>query len=53
MRDWMVDLVYLALIICSFGICYERCTLLSHRIDMIIMIQQAQQIDIDKLSENK
>ena len=43
MRDWMVDLVYLALIICSFGICYERCTVLSHRIDMIIMVQQSQE----------
>lgn len=36
----MVDLVYLSLIICSFGICYERCTLLSHRIDMV---QQSQE----------
>jgi hypothetical protein len=53
MRDLVVDLVYLSLIIYSFGICYHRCTLLSHRIDMIIMIQQSQQIDIDKLSENK
>lgn len=52
MRDWMVDLVYISLIIYSFVICYHRCTVLSHRIDMIIMVQQSQQIDIDKLSEN-
>jgi hypothetical protein len=43
MRDWVVDLVYLSLIIYSFGICYHRSSVLSHRIDMVIMVQQSQE----------
>jgi len=43
MRDWVVDLVYLSLIICSFVICYHRSSVLSHQIDMVIMVQQSQE----------
>jgi hypothetical protein len=43
MRDLVVDLVYLSLIIYSFGICYHRSSVLSHRIDMVIMVQQSQE----------
>jgi hypothetical protein len=50
MRDWIVDiiirtntLVYLALIIVSFAVCYHRLSVLSHRIDMVIMVQQSQE----------
>ena len=53
MRDWVVDLFYLTLIIVGFAICYHRSSVLSHRIDMIIMVQQSQQKYIDKLMENK
>lgn len=52
MRDWVVDLFYLALIIIGFAICYHRSSVLSHRIDMVIMVQQSQQKYIDKLIEN-
>jgi len=40
MRNWVVDLVYLALIIVSFIVCYHRLSVLSHRIDMV---QQSQE----------
>ena len=53
MRDYMVDLFYLVLIILGFAVCYHRSSVLSHRIDMIIMVQQSQQKYIDKLMENK
>lgn len=53
MRNWMVDLVYLSLSFVGFVICYHRCTLLSHRIDMVIMVQESQQKYIDKLMEKK
>lgn len=43
MRDCLVDLFYLALIIVSFAVCYHRSSVLSHRIDMIIMVQQSQE----------
>jgi hypothetical protein len=52
MRDWIVDfvsgfsiydLVYLGLIIVSFAVCYHRLSVLSHRIDMVIMVQQSQE----------
>lgn len=43
MRDWIVDLVYLALIVVSFVVCYHRLSILSHRIDMVIMVQQSQE----------
>jgi hypothetical protein len=43
MRDWIVDLVYLTLIIVSFAACYHRLSILSHRIDMVIMVQQSQE----------
>lgn len=49
----MRDLFYLALIIVSFAICYHRSSVLSHRIDMVIMVQQSQQIYIDKLIGEK
>lgn len=49
----MRDLFYLALIIVSFAVCYHRSSILSHRIDMIIMVQQSQQKSIDELMENK
>lgn len=51
MRDYMVDLFYLVLIILGFAVCYHRSSVLSHRIDMIIMAQQSQQIYIDRLME--
>jgi hypothetical protein len=43
MRDCVVDLVYLSLIIVSFVICYHRLSVLSHRIDMVIIVQQSQE----------
>jgi hypothetical protein len=43
MRDWIVDLVYLTLIIVSFAACYHRLSILSNRIDMVIMVQQSQE----------
>jgi hypothetical protein len=43
MRDWIVDLVYVGLIIVSFAVCYHRLSVLSHRIDMVIMVQQSQE----------
>jgi len=39
----MRDLFYLTLIIVSFAICYHRSSVLSHRIDMVIMVQQSQE----------
>ena len=51
MRDCIVDLFYLALIIVSFAICYHRSSLLSHRIDMVIMVQQSQQQSLNRCLE--
>lgn len=51
MRDWVVDLFYLALIIIGFAICYHRSSVLSHRIDMVIMVQQSQQDSLNRCLE--
>ena len=51
MRDCIVDLFYLALIVISFAVCYHRSSLLSHRIDMIIMVQQSQQQSLNRCLE--
>lgn len=51
MRDCIVDLFYLALIIVGFAICYHRSSLLSHRIDMVIMVQQSQQQSLNRCLE--
>lgn len=51
MRNCMVDLFYLALIIVGFAICYHRSSILSHRIDMIIMVQQSQQQSLNRCLE--
>lgn len=53
MKDHIIDLVYLSVIIATFVLCYKRCSSLSHRIDMVIMVQESQQKYIDKLMENK
>jgi hypothetical protein len=52
MRD-LADLFFTAIVIISIIACYHRLSVLSHRIDMIIMVQQSQQKYIDKLMENK
>ena len=51
MIDYIVDLFFLALIIVGFIVCYHRSSVLSHRIDMIIMIQQSQQQSLDRCLE--
>lgn len=51
MRDYRVDLFYLALIIVGFVVCYHRSSILSHRIDMIIMVQQSQQQALNRCLE--
>ena len=51
MRYYIVDLFYLALIIVSFAVCYHRSSVLSHRIDMIIMVQQSQQQSLNRCLE--
>jgi hypothetical protein len=51
MRDYRVDLFYLALIIVGFVVCYHRSSVLSHRIDMIIMVQQSQQQSLNRCLE--
>lgn len=44
MRNYVVDLVCLALIIgVTFAVCYHRLSVLSHRIDMVIMVQKSQE----------
>lgn len=53
MKDYIVDLVYLFVIVATFFLCTKRCSSLSHRIDMVIMVQESQQKYIDKLMENK
>lgn len=50
MRD-LADLFFTAIVIISIIACYHRLSVLSHRIDMIIMAQQSQQIYIDRLME--
>ena len=51
MRNYMVDLFYLGLIIVGFAICYHRSSILSHRIDMVIMAQQSQQQSLNRCLE--
>jgi hypothetical protein len=51
MRDYMVDLFYLVLIILGFAVCYHRSSVLSHRIDMVIMVQQSQQDSLNRCLE--
>lgn len=51
MRDCIVDLFYLALIIVGFAVCYHRSSLLSHRIDMVIIVQQSQQESLNRCLE--
>ena len=51
MRDYAVDLFYLVLIIVGFAICYHRSSVLSHRIDMVIMVQQSQQESLNRCLE--
>lgn len=51
MKYYIVDLFYLALIIVSFAVCYHRSSVLSHRIDMIIMVQQSQQQSLNRCLE--
>lgn len=51
MKDYMVDLFYLILIILGFAICYHRSSVLSHRIDMVIMVQQSQQESLNRCLE--
>ena len=51
MRDYVVDLFYLALIIVGFAVCYHRSSLLSHRIGMVIMVQQSQQESLSRCLE--
>jgi len=58
MKDVMTEFInyILIFIICPLlvvgtVICYHRLTILSHRIDMVIMVQQSQEIYIDKLME--
>ena len=51
MRDYVVDLFYLVLIIVGFAICYHRSSVLSHRIDMVIMVQQSQQQSLNRCLE--
>lgn len=51
MKD-STDLVFAMVIILSLIGCYHKISSLSHRIDMMIMVQQSQQKHIDKLLEN-
>lgn len=51
MKYYIVDLFYLALIIVSFAVCYHRSSVLSHRIDMVIMVQQSQQQSLNRCLE--
>lgn len=51
MKD-SADLIFtMIIIICLVG-CYSKMSELSHRMDMIIVVQQSQQKHIDKLMEN-
>jgi len=51
MKD-STDLVFaMVIIICLIG-CYHKISSLSHRIDMMVMVQQSQQKHIDELLEN-
>ena len=43
--------VHLALIVVGFAVCYHRSSVLSHRIDMIIMVQQSQQQSLNRCLE--
>lgn len=51
MRNYIVDLFYLALIIVGFAVCYHRSSVLSHRIDMVIMVQKSQQQSLSRCLE--
>ena len=50
MNDW-ADLIFTIVIIICLISCYHRLSILSHRIDMVIMVQQSQQKHIDKLMD--
>ena len=51
MRDYIVDIFYLTIIIVCFAVCYHRSSILSHRIDMIIMVQQSQERSLNRCLE--
>lgn len=47
-----IDLIFIiVIIICLLG-CYHKLSVLSHRMNMIIMVQESQQKHIDKLLDN-
>lgn len=52
MKDF-TDLCFTVIILICLIACYHRLSILSHRIDMVIIVQQSQQQCIDKFIENK
>lgn len=45
----MRDLFFFVIVIVGLIFCYHKLTILSHRLDMTIMIQKSQQLYLDKL----
>lgn len=51
MNGDMKDLFYVFFILFLFGVCYHRITLLSHRVEMVIIVQQSQEQSLKRLDK--